>query len=220
MKKIVLICLAAVLMLACASCGEKETVSSAENKPASSQITETSSVKNESDATSSENLKEVVSQKAREALSQVVTNNMTEVEKAKISYDWLFFHFKYRGMAVDVSGGYTDELTQELAAYYFKYHKGSCEHYAAAQKVLLEELGFNVRYVEGERYDSQNNVWGEHVWVMMEIGGNWYHVDGLFGGNHTASLSSMFCVPDSALENTHRWDKEKYPACTQPQLLK
>ncbi len=220
MKNIFLICIAIVLSLACVACSENEVVSSVQNKPASSEITETSSLKAESEATSSENLRELVSQKAKEALSQVVTNNMTEIEKAKIAYDWLFFHFKYRGMAVDVSGGYTDELTQELAAYYFKYHKGSCEHYAAAQKVLLEELGFNVRYVEGERYDSKNNVWGEHVWVMMEIDGNWYHVDGLFGGNHTASLSSMFCVPDSALQKTHRWDREKYPACTQPQLLK
>ncbi len=221
MKKIALICLAASLMLACASCGKEEIVSSSvQNKPASSFLTETSSVKNESESASSENLKDEVSQKAKEALSQVVTNNMTEIEKAKISYDWLFFHFKYRAMTVDLSNGYTDELTHELADYYFRYHRGSCEHYAAAQKVLLEELGFNVRYVEGERYDSSNKVWGEHVWVMMEVDGNWYHVDGLFGGNHTASLSSMFCVPDSALQNTHRWEKANYPACTQPQLLK
>lgn len=221
MKKILLLCLAAILMFSCVSCAEKEPViSSSENKPMSSAFVETSSVKAQSEAAALESLKQEVSQKAKEALAQVVTNNMTEIEKAKISYDWLFYHFKYRGMAVDVSSGYTDQLTLELADYYFKYHKGSCEHYAAAQKVLLEELGYHVKYVEGERYDSSNKVWGEHVWVMMEVEGNWYHVDGLFGGNHTASLSSMFCVPDSALENTHRWDKANYPACTQPQLLK
>ena len=221
MKKIFAITLASLLMLACASCGEKETTgSSSENKPASSQIVETSSVESESDAADLTELKNAVSDKAKAALAQVVTNNMTEVEKLKIAYDWLFFHFKYRAMTVDLSEGYTEKLTLQLADYYFKYHRGSCEHYAAAQKVLFEELGYTVRYVEGERYDSNNKVWGEHVWVMIDIDGNWYHVDGLFGGNHTASLASMFCVPDSAIENTHRWEKENYPACVQPQILK
>lgn len=222
MKKILALSLAAALIFCFSACKENESVESSSNKaPESSQINSTSSEKSESETASSDNdLAETVSQKAKAALSQVVTNNMTEVEKAKISYDWLFFHFKYRAMTVDLSNGYTDELTLQLADYYFRYHKGSCEHYAAAQKVLLEELGFEVRYVEGERYDRGADVWGEHVWVMMNVGGNWYHVDGLFGGNHTAALSSMFCVPDSALESTHRWDKAKYPACTNPQILK
>lgn len=221
MKKILALSLAALMIMCFAACKNGENIESSSDKPAdSSKISSIVSENNESETASSENLAETVSNKAKEALSQVVTNSMTEVEKAKISYDWLFFHFKYRAMTVDLSNGYTDELTLELANYYFRYHKGSCEHYAAAQKVLLEELGFEVKYVEGERYDSGAGVWGEHVWVMMNVGGNWYHVDGLFGGNHTASLSSMFCVPDSALESTHRWDKSKYPACTNPQILK
>lgn len=220
MKKIFALTLAVAMMLCFASCGDNNTESGSDKSAESLQINSVASEKAESEVTSSDNLAQTVSQKAKEALSQVVTNNMTEVEKAKISYDWLFFHFKYRAMTVDLSNGYTDELTLELADYYFRYHKGSCEHYAAAQKVLLEELGFEVKYVEGERYDSGAGVWGEHVWVMMNVGGNWYHVDGLFGGNHTAALSSMFCVPDSAIESTHRWDKTKYPACTNAQILK
>ena len=220
MKKIFALGLVAVMLLSMAACGNKENNEGSSQKPAdSSEIS--SIVSSDTDDTASlQSLKDTVSQKAKEALAQVVTNNMTEVEKAKISYDWLFFHFKYRAMTVDLTNGYTDKLTLELADYYFRYHKGSCEHYAAAQKVLLEELGYNVQYVEGERYDRGAGVWGEHVWVMMEVDGKWYHVDGLFGGNHTAALSSMFCVPDSAIESTHRWDKSKYPACTDPQILK
>ena len=232
MKKILALSLAAAMILCAAACKEdKNTESGSSKLPESSQTNNVSSEKNESETASTEKnesetastdngLAKAVSKKAKEALAQVVTNNMTEVEKAKIAYDWLFFHFKYRAMTVDLSNGYTNELTLELADYYFRYHKGSCEHYAAAQKVLLEELGFEVMYVEGERYDRGAKAWGEHVWVMMQVDGNWYHVDGLFGGNHTAALSSMFCVPDSAIENTHRWDKTKYPACTNPQILK
>lgn len=221
MKKIIALTLAALCVFGMTACNDNKN----ENTSSILQSSDISSVQS-SEETSSvpqvdyTELANTVKSKAQEALKSVVTNNMTPVEKAKIAYEWLYWHFKYRAQTVDVSGGYTDELTLDLASYYFKYHKGSCEHYAAAQKVLLEELGFEVKYVEGDRIDSKTKEWGEHVWVMMNVDGNWYHVDGLFGGNHTAFLQTMFCVPDSAIESTHRWDKSKYPACTNPQILK
>lgn len=220
MKKITVLALSLAVLIIFAACsnGNKENLSSIVPSTSSKQesIIESSS-KPETDYVA---LKAEVQQKAQEALKSVVTSSMTEIEKAKIAYEWLYWHFKYRAAVVDVSGGYTDELTLDLASYYFKYHKGSCEHYAAAQKILLEELGYEVKYVEGERIDSGTKEWGEHVWVMMKVDGNWYHVDGLFAGNHTVNLNTMFCVPDSAIESTHRWEKSKYPACTQSQLLK
>ena len=222
MKKFFALTLAIAVILSFAACDNNKHVddNSSVTPSVSSQINSIASENEEDKTASYEALSQSVSDKAKRTLAQVVTNNTTRVEKAKNAYDWLFFHFKYRAMTVDLSNGYTNELTLELADYYFRYHKGSCEHYAAAQKVLFEELGFEVMYVEGERYDRGAKAWGEHVWVMMKVDGNWYHVDGLFGGNHTAALSSMFCVPDSAIENTHRWDKTKYPACTNPQILK
>ena len=221
MKKILLLCLAAILMFSCVSCAEKEPViSSSENKPMSSAFVETSSVKAQSEAAALESLKQEVSQKAKEALAQVVTNNMTEIGKAKISYDWLFYHFKYRGMAVDVSGGYTDQLTLELADYYFKYHKGSCEHYAAVQKVLLEELGFECFYIRGERFSYWTKKWGDHTWLHVKYGEDMYHVDGLYGGLFYDVKETTFMVPDEALKKTHRWNKDTYTPCTKPQILK
>ncbi len=157
-----------------------------------------------------------VKSKATEAINSVVTSDMTEYQKLKIVYEWLFYHYKYRTVAVDVSGGYTDELTYELASYYFKYHKGSCEHYAAAQKVLFEQLGYEVKYVEGQRLSSEDSTYGEHVWVMVKINDNWYHVDGLYSGNHTYDILTVFCVPDTAIEGSHKWMKEMYPECTAP----
>ena len=222
MKKIIALILAAVCAFCMTACGNENTKDNDTSTLASTSSNVESELSNSSSKPQVDytELAATVKTKAQEALKSVVKDSMTPVEKAKIAYEWLYWHFKYRAQTVDVSNGYTDELTLELASYYFKYHKGSCEHYAAAQKVLLEELGFEVKYVEGDRIDSGSGQWGEHVWVMINVDGNWYHVDGLFGGNHTAYLQTMFCVPDSAIESTHRWDKSKYPACTNPQILK
>ena len=219
MKKILALCLAALMIVSFSSCGDNDTASSSEpSKPNSSQTGLPSS---DSSVLSSQPVDVLFEAgvKAQQVIDSQTDDSMTDVEKAKKTYEWLYFNFKYRAVAVDLSGGYTDELTAELCDYYFKYHKGSCEHYAAVQKVLLDKLGFETYYIEGERYDAGAGVWGEHVWIIVHYQGAYYHVDGLFGGNHTASLTSMFFVPDSAIESTHRWDKSYYPACSEPQLL-
>lgn len=218
MKKISLLLVFVLCVLFLCSCGEKEINNSSDKSSKVESLI--SSEQNSSEDTSSEDIKETVKAKANEAINSVVTSNMTEYQKLKIVYEWLFYHFKYRAQSVDLSNGYTDELTYQLANEYFKYHKGSCEHYAAAQKVLFEQLGYEVMYVEGERYSTVELAYGEHVWVMIKIDGNWYHVDGLYGGNHSPGLLTTFCVPDSALEKTHRWEKSNYPECTSPQYSK
>lgn len=160
------------------------------------------------------------SQKAKDIILKNTKPEMTDIEKMKATYKWLYPHFKYRTASVDLSNGFTKELETELAAYYFKYRKGSCEHYAAAQKALINELGYECMFVLGERYSAISHKWGEHVWLMVKVSGNWYHVDGLFGGLFYNVIETTFMVPDSAIEKTHKWDKSIYPPCTNPQLLK
>lgn len=160
------------------------------------------------------------SQKARDIILKNTKPEMTDIEKMKATYKWLYPHFKYRTASVNLSNGFTKELETELAAYFFKYHKGSCEHYAAAQKALINELGYECMFVIGERYSSISHKWGEHTWLLVKVNDNWYHVDGLFGGLFYNVIETTFMVPDSALEKTHRWDKSLYPPCINPQLLK
>ena len=210
MKKIFALIISAFMLFALASCGGGEKPLSSEGASSNTQ-SEMNSDKDDVLAKANK--------KAKKVIADETDDSMTDIEKARKTYEWLYYNFKYRAVAVDLSKGFTDELTAELSEYYFKYHKGSCEHYAAAQKVLFDNLGLETYYVEGERYDAGAGVWGEHVWLIVHYEGAYYHVDGLFGGNHTASLTSMFMVPDSKIEATHRWDKGYYPACTQPQLL-
>lgn len=167
-----------------------------------------------------EELKQGNSKRANEIIAKITNDKMTDIEKAKATYMWLYPNFKYRYSRVDLSKGYTEQLTHELADYFFRYRKGSCEHYAAAQKVLFQELGFDAYYVQGERYSYGTKKWGEHTWLMVDVDGNMYHVDGLYGGLFYDVKETMFMVPDSALKKTHRWDREAYVPCTMPQILK
>lgn len=216
MKKIVAFSLLIAVLVSFTACAKEEVVSS------SSEISSTVSNSTSSETTSEIDYDKMLAEvnvKAQKIINEQVYGSMTDVEKAKQLYTWLYFNFKYRAIDVDMSKGYTRETTAELADYYFTYYKGSCEHYAAAQKVFLDLLGFETYYIDGERYDSGSGEWGEHVWIIIHYEGAYYHVDGLFGGNHAPSLYSTFCVPDSAIEKTHRWDRNYFPACTEPQLL-
>lgn len=167
-----------------------------------------------------EEIAAVNSQKARDIIQKTTNDTMTDIEKIKATYKWLYPNFKYRTASVNLSNGFTKELETELASYYFKYHKGSCEHYAAAQKSMINQLGYECMFVTGERYSAISHKWGEHTWLIAKVNDNWYHVDGLFGGLFYNVIETTFMVPDTAIEKTHRWDKSKYPACTNPQLLK
>lgn len=216
MKKIVAVLLILLCALSLFACGEKENINSSSINEVSSATSSETSSKLVSSVSEFEVLKTETNKKANEAIATVITENMTDIQKLKVTYEWLYWHFKYRAVAIDLSNGYTDELTYDLAAYFFRYRKGSCEHYAAAQKVILDNLGYESMYVEGERLTAAGK-WGEHVWLIVKYEGNWYHIDGLFSGNHAPSLTTVFLAPDSVIESTHKWDKTKYPSCTNPQ---
>jgi len=206
---------------------ETSSTSSTASEPTQSQTTSqntnSSLVSKLPSVTSKPTLEELAivnGQKAQDIIRKTTNPAMTDIEKIKATYKWLYPNFKYRTASVDLSNGFTKELETELASYYFKYHKGSCEHYAAAQKAMINQLGYECAFVTGERYSSLSRRWGEHTWLIVKVGESWYHVDGLFGGLFYNVIETTFMVPDSALEKTHRWDRGRYPVCNSAQLLK
>ena len=200
---------------------ESEQESSEVSKPTSSKPSTSSKAPvSTTPALTLEELKAENSKKAQEIIKQVTNENMTVIEKAKATYHWLYPNFKYRTSVVDLSNGYTDKLTHELANYFFKYRKGSCEHYAAVQKILFEELGLECFYIEGDRYSYWTKTWSGHTWLMVKYQGEMYHVDGLYGGLFHDNSEDMFMVPDKAIQKTHSWNRDTYLPCTKPQILK
>ncbi len=87
------------------------------------------------------------------------------------------------------------------------YGWGSCENYAAALMVLLEELGFETAYVTGQTF-SIDGALVDHAWIMVKIGENWYHADpqledNIIKGN--TILYRYFLKSDDEFAAHHVW---------------
>lgn len=157
-------------------------------------------------------------EKIKKIIDKKTDSDMTNIEKANVIYNWLFTNFGYRTVFIDTTNGINRDQTHNLAHHYFRYYRGSCEHYAAVSKLFFEELGFECKYVFGSRYSSISYKWSEHVWLMIKVDGNWYHVDGLFAGFFADNMNDYFCVPDKKINQTHKWDKKSLPECKKSQF--
>lgn len=72
--------------------------------------------------------------------------------------------------------GVPPTIYQTMAMGPLLYGFGTCEHYSAALIVLLQHMGYNANYVPGLTYSVEGAL-VDHAWVMVEIEGNWYHID-------------------------------------------
>lgn len=87
---------------------------------------------------------------------------------------------------------------------------GVCQSYATAYQILMEEMGVECVFVIG--YAGE-----DHSWNMVNIDGEWYHVDctwddpvgAISGENH-----AYFCISDEMMALDHSWNEALYPACT------
>lgn len=88
----------------------------------------------------------------------LVDSKMSEVEKALWVHDYMIDAFEY-----DNDGRFFDAYSL------FTERKGVCQAYSLAYIAVLRELGINAVMVTSEEMN--------HAWNLVEINGNWYHVD-------------------------------------------
>lgn len=80
--------------------------------------------------------------------------------------------------------------------------QGSCVAYAAATQLLLHMVKIDCRKVFGTR--TMN-----HVWNMVELNGEWYHLDVAWDDPASADpirMYNYFLLTDAEAESDHRWD--------------
>lgn len=144
---------------------------------------------------------ELVNQKADEVLSQILTEDMTEREKAKAIYRWLRQNIGYISHS---------EKTEWVRAAYEGLYKrqGDCYVYACTAKVLLTRAGIpNMDIVK-------LTVNPSHYWNLVDVGEGWYHFD----ATPRKDKSVFFLVTDEELKeysqahkNSHAYDESLYP---------
>lgn len=90
-----------------------------------------------------------------------VDPRMTKVEKAMILHDYLILNTSY------INSKKKQFRLTEVGV--FLNHKANCQGYSLAYGILMNKIGIPVRYVKSSGMS--------HMWNMIKLGGQWYHVD-------------------------------------------
>lgn len=99
-------------------------------------------------------------------LAGIVTDGMTEREKARAVYDWCVGNIRYSSSTAYLMGFDSDGAYRGM-----KYRSGNCFVYYATARRMLTRLGIENRQI---RRNSETNP---HYWNLVKIDGNWYHFD-------------------------------------------
>lgn len=136
-------------------------------------------------------------------LSSIITDDMSDMEKAFKIYGWCRSNIRYSGSS--------DKSHWVMGAYdAFTKRSGDCYNYYAAGKALLTRAGIaNWDVIKNE------NQYSRHFWSLVDVGGGWYHFDSC---PFAAGDDDFFMLTDAELDHwdrTHRgahpFDKELYP---------
>lgn len=144
---------------------------------------------------------EAIHTKAQNVLDSILTENMTDREKAYEIYKWIKNNINY--ISHSEKGNYIRGAYEGL----FK-QEGDCFVYAATAKELLTLAGIqNIDIVKATTNPS-------HYWNLVYIEDGWYHFD----STPRKDKSEFFLLTDSELEayssthnNTHIFDRSLYP---------
>jgi hypothetical protein len=122
---------------------------------------------------------------ASDVLKQIVSDGMTEVEKAHAIYDWIMWRVEYDHAVLSVS---KLESAVKYKAYYLEGVFNSSRPYAVCDGISKAyALMANMENLECIRVagiaGAENDVakWAGHAWNKIKINGEWYVVDATWG---------------------------------------
>lgn len=143
----------------------------------------------------------IASERAARQIMEQLTPDMDDYDKLKFFHDYLILNCEN-----DTESPYSDTIYGALVQ-----KKALCEGYAKAYSYLCNLAGIENVIVTG-----QANV--PHMWNMVKLGGNWYHVDVTWDNSDDdlrkdypgVILYQYFMVTDSVIKNNHTISS--YPA--------
>ncbi|MEQ6357139.1 transglutaminase domain-containing protein [Lysinibacillus sp. M3] len=145
-----------------------------------------------------------VQKKVDQLLKAIIKPSMTEFEKVKAINDYIVSNATY-GTKTKASPHSAYALLMEGQAV--------CQGYALAAYKMLDQAGFDAKYVVGT---VNGNV--AHAWNLVKVDGQWYHLDTTWNdplpNRFGASSYDYFLVTDAQLKKDHKWIASNYPAAT------
>lgn len=144
---------------------------------------------------------EVVIAEADKLLAVILTNSMSQYEKAEAIYDWCHDTIAYTDDASKtdwVQGAYQGLVDQ----------KGDCYVYAATARCLLTRAG--IRNMDIEKIPDGSM----HYWNLIDIGEGWHHFDTckrMDGSTFFYMTDAELMEYSNANGKTHNYDRNLYP---------
>lgn len=145
---------------------------------------------------------DMVNEKADAILKQIISDDMSQYEKAKAIFFWV-----HENVAWSDS---TPKTTWVQGAYRGLFdRKGDCFVYANTSKCLLTRAGITNMDIG---FENPRRI---HVWNLIDIGEGWYHFD----TTRRADGSYFFYSSDETVraysqthDGSHAYDSSQYPA--------
>lgn len=174
---------------------------------------------------------ETVMNNARQILSVIIDEDMSDYEIALAIYDWVMYKNNYNNEVLKL----TTETAVRHPAFYLEgmmyagnYGYAVCDGISKAYSLLCNMAGVECMRVVGEA--GENGNWGGHAWNKVKVDGNWYIVDATWGDlsmgityktgtfisktytdYYELGMHNYFLVTDSFVKGNHKEDSGRYP---------
>lgn len=133
--------------------------------------------------------------------------NKTEYERELVIHNYITSNCVYDDAAVDNS----DAKPHAYNVYGALIQKTAvCEGYARAIQLVNNHFGIKTTVIFG----TANG--GNHMWNLVRIDNEYYHLDATFNDSGNQNLYSYFNISEEILLRTHKFDKDLYSKISFP----
>ena len=150
---------------------------------------------------------------AQNIVNQIITNNMSEFEKAKTIHDYIIMNVDY-----DYANYLNDTIPSQsyTALGVLKYKTAVCAGYAKAFQLICQLAGLECTYIVGD------TPRGAHAWNQIKIDGKWYNTDVTWDdpislekdfNDHRYNNYGYFLISDEIMYKDHT-PKSKVQTCS------
>lgn len=145
-----------------------------------------------------------VLEKLTEVIDEIITDDMSDYDKEKAVYDWQYNWVSGGDEDLNPISGAGDNYTPYGV---FRTHNAICVGNATTFKLFMDALDIPCKIIHSTEQ-------GEHAWDLVQLEGDWYHVDVTFDGGTVGKPDyAYFNVPDSIKDDgSWPWDHSEIPA--------
>ncbi len=140
---------------------------------------------------------EKLNNKVTEIISKIPSNS-TEYETELFLHDYIIDNCKYEKISNN------SQSNPKIFTSYGCLVQGSavCEGFSKSMQLLMNCAGIKCRIVTGARESEP------HMWNIVKINGNWYHLDVTWDGAGSIRRYSYFNVTDEVIKKDHTINEE------------